>query len=91
MTNMSDGLSKAQNKHSRIWGRMEPLSKEIVNDIESGIYDWQDQKEIKGKIADMFEIRDGKYSKVDKIWFFEPESFGSNMIINAYTGMDPIL
>lgn len=77
-------MSKSPNKHNRIFMCIEPMEKEIINNIESGALCVKDPKERAVRFKDMMGIKD---DWVKKILFYGPEDRGPNIVIDSTKGI----
>ncbi|KAJ2314957.1 translation elongation factor 2 [Coemansia sp. Cherry 401B] len=78
-------LSKSPNKHNRIYMKAQPLGEELTQRIESNkIYARQDIKERARVLVEEFEwdVNDAR-----KIWAFEPENDGMNLMVDVTKGV----
>jgi len=73
-------LAKSANKHNRLFLNAEPLSDELVKEIEEGtIKSTDDQKTLARNLIDKYnwDQHDAR-----KVWFFGPENSGTNIVVD---------
>jgi elongation factor 2 len=78
-------LSKAQNKHTRIFARAWPIEEELCMAIETGKVKARDDFKARARVlADEYgwETSDAR-----KIWTFGPEGTGANMVVDMTKGV----
>jgi elongation factor 2 len=75
-------LSKSPNKLNKLYFRAEPLSEEIVTDIEKGMLTLNNESTYK-KLVDTYkwDSHDAK-----KLWCFGPETSGPNLLVDQTVG-----
>ncbi|KAJ2083219.1 translation elongation factor 2 [Coemansia sp. RSA 988] len=76
-----NALSKSPNKHNRIYMKAQPLGEELTTTIESGKITPRDDIKERGRIL----VEDYEWDPNDarKIWAFEPENNGSNLLVDT--------
>ncbi|KAJ2159801.1 translation elongation factor 2 [Coemansia sp. RSA 552] len=77
----ADALAKSPNKHNRIYMRAAPLGEDLTRDMEEGkITPRQEFKERARFLAENYEW---DVNEARKIWAFEPENNGNNLLVDA--------
>jgi len=76
----AQSLTKSPNGHNRLYCMAEPLSEEIVKDIDNGVINFK--MDVKEKI-NAFKNHGWDKSEVVKLWAFGPENEGPNTIEDA--------
>ncbi|KAJ2786092.1 translation elongation factor 2 [Coemansia javaensis] len=74
-------LSKSPNKHNRIYMRAQPLDAELTAEMEEGTITPRDDVKERARILSEkygWDVNDAR-----KIWAFEPENNGSNLLVDA--------
>jgi elongation factor 2 len=77
-------LSKAPNRHNRLWATAQPLGEELTNAIEEGKV--TPRMEAKALQRELTEKYDWDPNDAKKIWYFEP-NMGSNMLVDQTKGV----
>merc|ERR1712183_78885 len=78
-------LSKSPNKHNRLFMKAVPMPDGLPEDIDKGEVSNKQDFKIRGRyLADKYEY---DITEARKIWCFEPDTTGPNIIIDATKGV----
>lgn len=77
-------LKKSANKHNRIYMTAEPLSDELINDLESNEYNVKDAKNLYDLLVKKHNW-DPNHAR--KVWGMAPHLSPSNLIVDCTTGL----
>lgn len=77
-------LAKSPNKHNRLYMTAEPLSEELIKDIEDGKLKDLDEK---ARIRFLVDEHGWNPNDARKVWGFGPEGTGANMVVDQTTGV----
>lgn len=80
-------LAKSPNNHNRLWMTAEPLSEELVRDIESKELNMKQDKQLLCKELIEKYNWDPNDANPKRLWAFGPELDFTNVIIDATTGV----
>lgn len=79
-------LAKSSNRHNRIYMTAQPMSEDLINDIESGKFDTRLDFKTRGRIlADNYGW---DVNQARKIFAFGPTDRDPNVIVDATVGID---
>merc|ERR1719391_1349408 len=78
-------LSKSPNKHNRLFMKAVPMPDGLPEDIDNGEVTAKQDFKIRGRyLADKYEY---DITEARKIWCFEPDTTGPNIVIDATKGV----
>jgi elongation factor 2 len=88
VTSKSDAcLAKSANKLNRIYITAEPLSEDLTQDLENGVFSMNDDVKTRSKI--LVEKHDWSVDETRKVWAVGPgETTGSNILVDCTKGVD---
>ncbi|KAJ2808668.1 translation elongation factor 2 [Coemansia guatemalensis] len=76
-----NALSKSPNKHNRIYMKAQPLGEELTAAMEEGKITPRDDIKERGRV--LVENYEWDPNDARKIWAFEPENNGSNLLVDT--------